>query len=146
MTKPIPDGYQRLISYVVVDDATGLRRFLTEAFDARQLECITDEVGGIRHMELRIGGCVLMIAESMPDWPARPTAFYLYNEDCDDLYRRALAAGASSLMAPADQFYGDRNAGIVDPAGNQWFIATRVEDLSSEEIQRRALQHPRPGA
>lgn len=138
--KPVPDGYQRLISYLITDNLPRLRSFLMEAFGATEIECIYDEDKSIRHLELRIEECVLMASEAMPpQWPAKPTSYYLYVNDCDAVYQRALAAGATSLMEPANQFYGDRNAGITDPSGNQWFIATHVEDVSGEEIQRRAL-------
>ncbi len=67
-----------------------------------------------------------------------PATLYLYVADVDATYRRALEAGATSLSAPADQFYGDRSAGVVDPTGNRWYIATRIEDLSRDELVRRA--------
>jgi PhnB protein len=67
-----------------------------------------------------------------------PACFYLYVEDTDAVYRKALAAGATSVMEPADQFYGDRNAGVKDPSGDLWWIATHIEDVTPEELARRA--------
>jgi PhnB protein len=68
-------------------------------------------------------------------------AIYLYVKDADATYKRALQAGATSLMEPADQFYGDRSAGVKDPVGNYWWIATHKEDLSSEELRKRAEEY-----
>lgn len=136
--KPIPDGYQRLITYLTVDNLPRLKSFLIEAFDAQPIECITDDQGVIRHLELRFHDTVLMAAEARPECPAKTTGFYLYTEDCDAAYQRALAAGGTSIMEPADQFYGDRHGGVLDPTGNQWFVATRIENVEPEELQRRA--------
>jgi PhnB protein len=80
-----------------------------------------------------------MLADEAPE-RTRPGMLHVYVEDCDATYARALEAGAESLMEPSDQFYGDRMAGVQDLAGNQWFFATRVEDLSDEEMVRRAEQ------
>ena len=136
--KPIPDGYQRLITYLTVENLPRLKRFLIEAFDAQPIECITDDQGVIRHLELRFHDSVLMAAEASAECPAKNTGFYLYTEDCDAAYRRALAAGGTSIMEPADQFYGDRHGGVLDPTGNQWFVATHIENVEPEELQRRA--------
>lgn len=71
-------------------------------------------------------------------WKAMPSSIYLYVTDCDAVYKRALEAGATSLMEPKDQFYGDRSCGVKDPVGNHWFIATHKEDLTKEELYKRA--------
>jgi PhnB protein len=96
--------------------------------------------GTVGHAEVRIGGSPVMMGEARGPWPAMPCAIYLYVNDTDAVYRRALAAGATSLMEPADQFYGDRNAGVKDPCGNFWWIATHKEDVSPEELQARAAK------
>jgi uncharacterized glyoxalase superfamily protein PhnB len=82
-----------------------------------------------------------MVADATEKWKAMPSSLYLYVTDVDQVYRAALNAGASSVMEPADQFYGDRNAGVRDACGNVWWIATHKEDVSPEEIQRRAAAH-----
>jgi uncharacterized glyoxalase superfamily protein PhnB len=83
---------------------------------------------------------MVMMGEPGPEHPPMPAMLYLYVEDVDAVYRRALGAGAVSLMEPADMFYGDRNAGVKDQCGNQWWIATHKEDVSPEELARRAEQ------
>lgn len=134
---PIPAGYPRLIPYLTVSAGDRFLAFLSEVFGAELNERVVDEHGGLRHAEVRIAGTVLMVSEAAPEWPVRPASFYLYDEDCDALYRKALAAGASSMMEPADQYYGDRNAGVKDPVGNTWWFATRFENVPSDELARR---------
>jgi uncharacterized glyoxalase superfamily protein PhnB len=85
-----------------------------------------------------------MLGEATGQWKPRPSTLYLYVHDTDATYRRALEAGATSLMEPANQFYGDRNAGVQDPSGNFWWIATHVEDVSAEEMKRRAEAQGKP--
>jgi len=80
---------------------------------------------------------MMMLSEASEKYPPMPTSIYLYVEDTDATYEQALKSGGVSLMEPADQYYGDRNAGIKDLSGNQWWIATHVEDVSPEEISER---------
>ena len=74
-------------------------------------------------------------------WKARPGNFYVYVEDCDAAYQQALAAGGTSLSEPEDQFYGDRHGGVTDSQGNNWWIATHIEDVSEADLERRAKEH-----
>lgn len=142
----VPLGYHTLTPYLTVPDARAEIEFLKRAFGAQTTETLSeDPEGNIRHAELKIGDSMLMLGQARDQWKARPTAFYLYVDDCDTWYKRAIAGGAKSLMEPADQFYGDRNAGVEDSAGNYWWIATHIEDLSPEEMKRRteaAVQAP----
>ncbi len=94
--------------------------------------------GTVRHGEVRIGDSIVMVGEASAQHKPMPTTLYLYVTDTDATYRRAIQAGATSLTEPADQFYGDRNAGVEDPCGNQWWIATHVEDVAPEEMKRRS--------
>jgi PhnB protein len=135
--KPIPDGFHTVTPYLVVNDADRLLAFLTQAFEARPGEIARQPDGKIMHAQVTVGDSPVMFAEATEQWPAMPAAFYLYVLDTDATYRRGLEAGATSLMEPADQFYGDRNAGLRDPVGNSWWIATHVEDVSPEEMERR---------
>lgn len=138
-TSPIPPGYHTLTPYLTVANARAEIEFLKRAFDAQTTETLSEESDGtVRHAELKIGDSMLMLGQARDQWRPRPTGLYLYVEDCDAWYKRAMSAGAKSLMEPADQFYGDRNAGVEDPEGNYWWIGTRVEDLSPEELKRRA--------
>jgi PhnB protein len=136
--KPIPEGYHSVTPYIVVPGVAKLIDFLKQAFDAHEKERMARPDGGIMHAEVRIGDSTLMMGEPMGEWKAMPASLYLYVADTDAAYKRALQAGATSMMEPADQFYGDRNAGVKDPCGNIWWIATRKEDVSPEELRRRA--------
>lgn len=90
------------------------------------------------HAEVKIGDSVIMMGEPMGDFKPMPGSIYLYVKDTDATYRKAIQAGAVSIMEPADQFYGDRSAGVKDPLGNFWWIATHIEDVPPEELARRA--------
>jgi PhnB protein len=137
--KPIPAGYHTVTPYLTVADARKAIDFLKRAFDAKTAETLSeDSEGNIRHAEIKIGDSMVMVGQARDEWKARPSAFYLYVPDCDGWYKRAMQAGAKSLMEPADQFYGDRNAGVEDPAGNYWWIAPHIEDVSPDELDRRA--------
>jgi uncharacterized glyoxalase superfamily protein PhnB len=136
--KPIPEGYHSVTPYLTVHGADRLIEFLKGAFGAEEKERFQRPDGTIMHAELKIGDSIIMLAEANEQWQARPTNLYLYVNDTDSIYRRAVQTGATSLMEPSDQFYGDRNAGISDPAGNFWWIGTHVEDVSREEMERRA--------
>jgi uncharacterized glyoxalase superfamily protein PhnB len=136
--KPIPDGYHTVTPYLTVADAAGQIEFVKQAFNAGVTELIEGKDGGVMHAEVRIGDSIVMIGQASEPAQASPAKLYLYVEETDALYHQAMKAGATSLMEPANQFYGDRNAGVSDPNGNQWWIATHVEDVAPEELQRRA--------
>jgi PhnB protein len=136
--KPIPEGYHTITPYMLVERANKFIDFLKEAFDATVTFAMRDPEGEIKHAEIKIKDSMLMIAEPKGDQQPMPFCFYLYVEDVDSLYQTALKAGAISLREPADQFYGDRSGGVKDHFGNIWWIGSRIENLSSEEIQKRA--------
>jgi PhnB protein len=136
--KPIPDGYHSVTPYLIVQGARALIEFLNKVFDAKATECFTLPDGSIKHAEVRIGDSMVMMADASAMHPAMPCTLYVYVSDCDAAYRRALEAGATSLMAPADQFYGDRSGGVKDASGNYWWIATHAEDVPPDEMKRRA--------
>jgi PhnB protein len=136
--KAIPDGYHAITPYLVAEGVPRLIDFLVKAFDAIEIHRLAGPDGAIGHAEYRIGDSALMLSEARGEWKPMPTSLYLYVSDTDATYRRAVEAGATSLMEPADQFYGDRNAGVKDPAGNLWWIATHIEDVSPEELARRS--------
>ena|SRR5687767_5772451 len=138
--KPIPDGYHTITPYLTVSDLPRLVQFTVDAFGGKPSEAMTDAEGKPLHAEVRIGDSAIMIGQETEKWKARPSALYVYVEDADATYKRALAAGATSLMEPAAQFYGDINAGVEDPLGNWWWIATHVEDVSAEEVLRRGRE------
>jgi PhnB protein len=135
--RPIPEGYHSLTPYLCIKGAAKLIDFLKQAFGAKELHRSTRPDGSVWHAELNIGDSRLMMAEASEQWPPMPCALYLYVEDVDATYRKAIAAGATSAGEPVDQFYGDRSGGVKDPAGNTWWIGTHVEDVAPEEMARR---------
>ena len=136
----IPEGYHTVTPTVIVKGAARLHDFLQKVFDAKVLLSVPGPNNTIAHSEVQIGDSRLMIADAGPMFAAQSSSFYLYVPDCDAVYKRALAAGAKSEREPKDQFYGDRNAGVTDPFGNLWWIGTHVENVSREELGRRAKQ------
>ena len=136
--KPIPDGFHTVTPYLVVDGASKLIDFLKQAFHAQEVHRNSGPDGSVMHAQVRIGDSMVMLADAVGEHKAMPTAIYLYVTDTDRLYKRALDAGATSMGAPADQFYGDRSGGVKDPSGNHWWIATHKEDVSPEEMAKRA--------
>jgi PhnB protein len=143
--KPIPDGYHTVTPYMVVSDASRQIDFVKRAFDAKELHRSLGPDGKVAHAEVSVGDSRIMIGGARPGQPPIPCMLYLYVADTDAAYQRTIEAGATSVMAPANQFYGDRNGGVKDADGNQWWIATHVEDVSPEEIQKRmqALYGPK---
>ena len=132
-----PKAYHTITPYLVVEDADILVVFLQAAFDATQTECVKNNEGTTTHTEVKIGDSVIMIG-SKPGSSHSHTKLYLYVQDTTTTYQKAIDAGATSIMKPTTQFYGDINAGVTDPAGNEWWIATHIEDVSPEEIEKRA--------
>ena len=136
--KPIPDGFHTVTPYLVVTGVSKLIDFLKQAFGAEEFHRSSRPDGSIMHAQVKIGDSMVMMGEAMGEFKAMPAMIYLYVNDTDALYQRALQAGATSVMPPTDMFYGDRNAGVKDLCGNQWWIATHKEDISNEELAKRA--------
>ncbi len=132
-----PEGYHTITPTIIVKGAARLHEFLKNVFDAKVLLSIPGPNNTIAHSEVQVGDSRLMIADAGPMFAAQSSSFYLYLPDCDAVYRKALAAGAKSEREPKDQFYGDRNASVIDEWGNRWAIGTHVEDVSNEELDRR---------
>lgn len=132
-----PEGYQSVIPYLHVNGAAKLIAFMKDVFDAQEIAAYPRPDGTVGHAALRIGDSVVELADVSAEWPAMPCAMQVYVPDADAAYHRALKAGASSLIAPADQFYGDRTASVRDTCGNNWYIATQKEIVSKEEVDRR---------
>lgn len=139
--RPIPEGYHTVTPYLTVADLSRQLDFLQAAFDAIVTEAVPDAEGKVRHAEVRIGNSMVMLGQGREDWPPMTAGLYLYVEDTDLLYNAAIEAGATSVMEPANQFYGDRNAGVKDPNGNTWWIATHVEDVPPDEMKKRAAEN-----
>jgi len=138
--QPIPEGYHTVTPYITVEDAGEVIEFLKKAFDAQETYAMRDEHGKVRHAEVKVGTSMLMLGSSHDQWKARPANFYVYVEDVDAIYKKAVGAGGKSMAEPTTQFYGDRHGAVADSQGNTWWIATHVEDVSAEEVERRAKQ------
>ena len=139
--KPVPDGFHTITPYLVVDGAEKVIRFMKEAFGAQPVfEPMMRPDGKIMHAEFKIGDSIVMISDTSERAKATSDMLYLYVPNVDAVYQKALKAGGTSLMEPADQFYGDRSGSVTDPAGNRWHIGTHVEDVSPAELKKRAAE------
>lgn len=123
-----PPGYRTLTPCLVVEGAARLMRFLEQAFDATPVpeNLMHRPDGSVMHAEMIVGDCRVMLADANEEWGNTTSSFYLYVADCDAVHRQALDAGAASLMEPSDMPYGDRHGGVMDPAGNHWWVATPI--------------------
>ncbi len=135
--KPVPEGYHTITPSISAKGAAKLIDFLKEAFGAEEAFRMPMPSGEIMHAELRIGDSVVMVADAIQQPPAT-CALFLYVNDVDALYKRAVKAGADSSMAPADMFWGDRVAQVKDKFGNSYAIATHKKDVPPQEMQKRA--------
>ena|SRR5579864_5736067 len=136
----VPTGSQTLLPYLLVEDGTKMLTFLKNAFKATEDHVSHDDAGKVRHATVDIYGSKLMMGQVGGGWKATPCALYFYVRDSDAVHKDAIAAGATQILAPKDQFYGDRHGGVIDPCGNQWWIATHTEDVSNDEIERRGKE------
>jgi len=138
-TNYVPQGCHSITPYLVVADAGRLMEFLTQAFGGVEQAKLMGPNGRIAHAQMRIGDSLVMIGEPPPSSQPRTNMLYLYVPDVDTTYRQALKAGAKSVVEPANMFYGDRHSCVQDIADNTWWIATHIEDMSMEELQKRAM-------
>jgi len=134
--RAIPDGYHVVTPFVIVKGAAQFIDFMREAFKAVEIARVGED-GAIGHAEVRIGDSVVMLFDSKQEWPETPAFLRLYVEDCDDTYQQALKSGATSVTKPTNMPWGDRVARVRDPLGNLWWIMTRIEEVSEDEIGRR---------
>jgi PhnB protein len=143
--KPVPDGYHTVTPHLTVRGASKVLDFVKRAFDAKELHRLALPDGTLMHAELKIGDSIVMLGEAREGCQPMPSTLYMYVPDADVVYKRALQAGATSTMEPANQFWGDRMGSVKDSAGNQWMIGTHKEDVSHEEMRKRAeafvMQH-----
>ncbi len=134
----IPKDHQHVIPYLVVEEIEPILDFVKQTFDAKETECIKGPGGVLMHAQVQIADSVVMFGRAREQFQPMPACIYVYVKDTDAAFQKALAAGSTSVMEPQDQFYGDRNAGVKDVAGNMWWIGTHLEDVSTEELQKRA--------
>lgn len=120
----IPEGLRTVNTYLHPADAAGLIEFLKRAFDAEEVRVYREPAGVVAHAQIRLGDTILEMGQAHGPYQPMPTGFHFYVPDVDAVYEQALEAGATSISAPADQPYGERAAGVRDPEGNSWFLAT----------------------
>jgi PhnB protein len=146
--KPIPDTYPRVSPHLSIAGAADAIKFYTGVLGANERMRMRTPDGAIAHAEIEIGGSVIMIGDEAPGrgdpspktLGGSPVALFVYAEHVDDVFKRALEAGATSVQDPEDHFYGDRVATLDDPFGHRWNVATHIEDISPEEMERRAAE------
>jgi PhnB protein len=144
--KPIPEGYHTLTPYLIVKGAGAALDFYAKAFGAVELYRMADPSGRVGHAEIRVGDSRFMLADEFPERGAvsprgregHSVTFLLYVPDVDAAFARAVAAGGRAVRPVQDQFFGDRSGTLEDPFGHQWTLATHVEDVSPEEMERRS--------
>jgi PhnB protein len=146
MANPIPDDYPRVTPYLIVDGASAAIDFYSSVLGATERMRMAGPDGKIGHAELGIGDSVIMLADEHLDMGVRgprtigdtPVTLHVYVEDADSVFERAIQAGAKALRPVEDKFYGDRSGQFEDPFGHRWDVATHVEDVSPEEMSKRA--------
>jgi PhnB protein len=145
--QPIPEGYHSISPALTCKDAARAIEFYKQVFGATELNRMDGPGGSVAHAELRIGNSVIFVSDEFPGMSAAPiptttpsTYLFLYTEDVDGTFNGAVAAGATVSMPVMNMFWGDRYGKVTDPFGHSWGIATHVEDVSPEEINRRAAE------
>ena len=149
MTKPIPDGYHSVTPYLIINGATAALDYYTRAFGAVELFRMPAPGGKVGHAEIKIGDSPIMLADESPEMGYKspqslggsPVSIMIYVEEVDTVFSRAIAAGGKEQRPVKDQFYGDRSGTLEDPFGHVWHVATHTEDVSPEEMERRAKAH-----
>jgi PhnB protein len=152
--KAVPEGYHSLTPYLVVDDAARAIEFYKEAFGAAELMRFDGPDGKVAHAELKLGDSLVMLSDECDETGQRaprtlggtPVGLMFYVEDVDAVVERAVSAGAKLVRPVKDQFYGDRSGGVEDPFGHSWYVATHVEDVAPEEMEKRIAAMHQAGA
>jgi PhnB protein len=144
--QPVPEGYHTITPYLAVDDASAAIDFYQRAFGAKERVRMPGPGDAIMHAELEIGDSLVMLSDPFPQASTRTPKelggtsvnIFVYVDNIDELYKQAIDAGASSLMEPDDMFWGDRFGSVQDPFGHSWTIATHIEDVAPEEMEKRS--------
>jgi len=144
--KAIPAGYRTVTPYLTIKNGAKALEFYKKAFGATEIYKLMMPDGRLGHAEIRLGDSMIMLGDEFPEYGGKapetlggsPVSIYLYVEDVDAFFKRALAAGAKERKPVMDQFYGDRSGQLEDPFGHLWWVATHKEDVTPEEIQKRA--------
>jgi PhnB protein len=146
--KPIPEGYPQVTPYLHIDGASAAIDFYSKVFGATERMRMPSPGGKVGHAELQIGDALVMLADEHPEMDVKgpktiggtPVTISVYVEDVDAVFERALKEGAKSLRPLENQFYGDRSGQFEDPFGHHWSVATRVEDVPPDEMEKRAAE------
>ena len=144
--KPVPEGYHTVTPQLTLDNAARTIEWYKRALGAEEIGRHLGPDGKVMHAELRIGNSRVIVHDVMPGgkgpqtYGGSPVSMWLYVENCDELFKRATAAGAQVQVPLEDQFWGDRGGAVADPEGFSWWIATRKEDLTDAELEQRALE------
>jgi PhnB protein len=133
----IPQGFHTITPFLLADDASELIQFLERAFEGGVTYKMTSEDGIVRHATVKIGDSIVMVSNGTEVYQPMPCILHVYVEDADSVYQNALSAGGISIQEPRNEFYGDRTSAIKDRWGNQWWIATHMEDVDEEEMKKR---------
>ena len=149
---PIPAGYHSVTPYLIVSDAKGAIEFYKRAFGATEVLRLQSPDGKVGHAEVKIGDCHIMLADEFPEMGAKspqsiggtPVGFCIYLPNVDAAFDKAVAAGGKVERPVQDQFYGDRAGTIIDPFGHKWTLATHIEDVPQEEVERRFAAMMKP--
>lgn len=149
-----PEGYHTATPYLTITDTPAAIDWYRQVFGAVEVMRLADPAGNVMHAEMRIGDSIVMLSEDAPQWGVRSpqaiggtaTSVMLYVDDVDAVHAAALGAGAKPAFPVEDQFYGDRSGSFFDPFGHRWIVSTHVEDVSNEEVARRAAEMLGPGA
>jgi PhnB protein len=146
--QPVPEGYHTITPYLAVENASEAIDFYKRALGAKERVRMPGPGGSVMHAELEIGDSVVMLSDPFPQASTKPpkelggtsVSIMVYVDNIDSLYKQSIDAGATSLMEPDDMFWGDRFGSVQDPFGHSWTIATHVEDVSPEEMQKRSQE------
>jgi PhnB protein len=144
--KPIPDGYHSITPYLTIKGAAKAIEFYKKVFGAEIIRRLDLPGDKIMHAEIKIGDSTIMLADEFPEMNCKSpesiggtsVQLHFYTEDVDELVDLAVAEGAELKRPVQNQFYGDRSASLIDPFGHAWYVATHIEDIAEDEIQRRA--------
>ena len=140
--KYMPDGYNNVSPYLVVEGADKLIDFMSAVFGAKERFRLPGPGGAIGHAEMQLGDSVVMLGDSgtTDDNRIQTAMVHVYVDDCDATFKAAIGAGATQERELQTMFYGDRNGAVRDPFGNVWFISTHVEDVSPDEMEKRSKE------
>ena len=135
MVKAQPEGYYAVTPSLIVKDAAGLLDFMKDVFGAKERMRMDGPDGKIMHSEYMIGDSAVMVGDANDVFSPSGGSLHVYVQDCDAVYKKAMSAGATTIMPPEDQFYGDRSANVTDKWGVMWTISTHVKDVSDQEME-----------